>query len=112
MAHQEYQSGIDACVRSAQACEHCANARLFEPDANALAACIRLARDCAAVCWLTASLMSRRSEFDTDVCRLCAAVCDACAGECERHSPDHCRRCAEACRTCAEACRTVGGLAA
>ena len=112
MAHQEFQSCIEACAQCAQVCEHCANACLFEPDANVMTACIRLDRDCAAICWLAAAFMSRRSEFDTDVCRLCAAVCDACANECEKHSHDHCRRCAEACRKCAEECRNVAGVAA
>lgn len=109
MTHRDYQSCIDACVRCAQACEHTANACLAEPDGRAMAECVRLARDCAAVCWLAAAFMSRRSEFDTDVCRLCAAVCTACGTECEKHGPDHCRRCAAACRACAEECRTVVG---
>lgn len=111
MAHQEYQACIEACVRCAQECENCANACLFEPDAKAMAGCIRLDKDCAAICWLTAAFMSRRSEFDTDVCRLCAAVCEACGTECEKHPHDHCQRCAEACRTCAEECRKVAGIA-
>lgn len=109
MTHRDYQSGIDACVRCAQACEHTANACLAEPDGRAMAECVRLARDCAAVCWLAAAFMGRRSEFDTDVCRLCAAVCTACGTECEKHGPDHCRECAAANRACAEACRTVVG---
>lgn len=112
MTHQDYQACIDACVRCAQECEHCAAACLGEPDVKTMTECVRLARDCAAVCWLAAAFMSRRSEFDTDVCRLCAAVCQACGTECEKHEPDHCRRCAEACRTCAEECRKTAGPAA
>lgn len=110
MTHRDYQSCIDACLRCAQACEHCANACLAEPDVKTMAECIRLGRDCAAVCWLAAAFMSRRSEFDTDVCRLCAAVCDACGAECARHTSDHCRRCAEICRACAEECRKTAGV--
>lgn len=110
MAHEQFKTCIDECARCAQECELCATACLSEPDVKALAECIRLNRDCAAVCWLAASFLSRRSEFDTDVCRLCAAVCDACAAECAKHEHDHCRRCADACRLCAEECRKVGEL--
>lgn len=112
MTHQQYQSCLDACVRCAQECERCATACLLEPDPKAVAACIRLDKDCAAICWLAAAFMSRRSEFDTAVCGLCAAVCRACGTECESHESDHCRRCAETCRACAEECRKVAELAA
>lgn len=111
MSHQQFQSCLDACVRCAQACEHCATACLAEPEVGAMAKCIRLDKDCAAVCWLAAAFLSRRSEFDTEVCRLCASVCDTCATECGAHAHEHCRRCAEACRACADACRTVAGVA-
>lgn len=110
MTHEQYQSCLDACVRCALACEHCATACLAEPDTGAMAKCIRLNQDCAAICWLAASFMGRRSEFDTEVCRLCASICDACAAECGAHAPEHCQRCAEACRTCVEACRTMAVL--
>lgn len=32
MSHQEHRSCIEACVRCAQECEHCANACLSEKD--------------------------------------------------------------------------------
>jgi hypothetical protein len=109
MSHQEFQSCIDACVQCAQECEHCVTACLGESDVQNMAACIRLDRDCAAICWTAVAFMSRRSEFDAEVCRLCASVCAACGSECGKHSHDHCRRCAEACQRCAEACRQMAG---
>lgn len=112
MAHREYQSCIEACVRCAQECEHCANACLGEPDVKTMAVCIRLDRDCAAICWLAAAFMSRRSEFDTDICRLCASVCASCASECGKHMHDHCQRCAEACQKCAQECSNMAAAAA
>lgn len=112
MGHREYQSCVEACIQCAQECEHCATACLLEPDVNSMARCISLDKDCAAFCWLAAAFMSRRSEFDTDVCRLCATVCEACSRECGKHASDHCQRCAEACRKCAEECRNVAGVAA
>ncbi len=112
MAHREHQSCIDACVRCAQECEHCAGACLDESDVKMMAECIRLDKDCAETCWLAAGFMSRGSHFIADICRVCAEVCDACAAECARHKPDHCKRCAEACRKCAEECRKMSGAAA
>jgi hypothetical protein len=61
MAHEQFRSCIDACTRCAQECEHCADACLGETDVQKMAECIRLDRDCAAICWLAAGLMSRGS---------------------------------------------------
>ncbi|MBA4066893.1 MAG: four-helix bundle copper-binding protein [Isosphaera sp.] len=83
MTHQQFQSRIDACVR--------------------------LDQDCAAICWTAAAFMGRRSEFDTEMCQLCASVCDTCSYECGKHDHDHCRRCAKAWCLCAEACRELAG---
>jgi hypothetical protein len=107
MAHHEHESSINACVRCAQECEHCADACLNEPDVKEMAECIRLDRDCAQICWAAAGYLSRGSEFMNDICRVCAEVCSACGAECERHVYEHCQPCAEACRRCAEACRTM-----
>ena len=107
MAHREHPPCIEACIRCALECEHCETACLGEPDMKMMAECIRLDRDCAAVCWLAAAFMGRRSEFDADLCRLCATLCDACGAECAKHKVDHCLKCAESCRACAEACRTM-----
>lgn len=107
MAHREHPPCIEACIRCALECEHCETACLGEPDMKMMAECIRLDRDCATVCWLAAAFMGRRSEFDADLCRLCATLCDACGAECAKHKVDHCLKCAESCRACAEACRTM-----
>lgn len=112
MSHEQNRSCIEACVRCAQECEHCSSACLEEHDVAALAACIRLDRDCSAICWAAAGAMSRSSPFLTEFCRLCADLCDACAEECARHEHDHCQRCADACRQCAAECRRMAGTPA
>lgn len=114
MPHEQFKSCIDACVRCAQECEHCATACLGERDAASLANCIRLDADCAEMCWGVASFMSRGSEFAPDLCGMCAEICDVCAAECQKHASrmDHCRVCAEVCRNCAEECRQVAGVTA
>ena len=112
MAHEEHQSCIKACVECAEECEHCVEACLSEQDVAAMAECIRLGRDCAAICWMAPALMSRGSQFAREVCQLCAEICDACCTECEKHETEHCQNCAAACRCCAEECRKMAGVAA
>lgn len=111
MSHQQYHACIEACMQCAQECEHCGDACLKEDDVTALAACIRLDRDCAQMCWTAAAFMSRDANLLDDLCRLCAEFCDLCAAECAKHEHDHCRRCADACRHCAEECRRMAGAA-
>jgi hypothetical protein len=107
MAQPQYSACIEACNRCAEACHHCAASCLREPDVTAMARCIALDIDCAAMCQLAAGAMARDSESARSVCALCADICESCADECARHPMDHCRDCAAACRHCAEACRRM-----
>ncbi len=108
MPHQQFQSCIDACDACAIACDHCAVSCLAEKDVKAMARCIQLDMDCAAICRLASACMARGSELAGMICETCAEVCDACAQECEKHSAmEHCRQCAEACRRCAQECRKM-----
>ena len=112
MSQRDYEACIEACVQCAQACEHCADACLSEKDVKKMAECIRTDRDCASMCWTTAALMGRGSQFVQDVCRVCADICERCAGQGEKHEMDHCQECATACRKCAEECRQTAGITA
>lgn len=107
MTHERYQACIDACNRCAQACFHCAAACLQEPDVQQMTECIRLDLDCAEVCRLASSVMSRGSDCAPQVCALCAEICIRCGDECARHPMDHCQECARVCRECARICRTM-----
>ncbi len=112
MSHEQFQSCIDACVRCAQECEHCAAACLQEDDVKILARCIKLDADCGKICWSAAGHMSRGSKFAQEICRVCADICEACGEECNKHGMDHCQRCAEPCFKCTEECRCMAGVAA
>jgi hypothetical protein len=109
MAHQQYQSCVDACNECAVACNHCATACLQEPDVKMMARCIALDMDCAEVCRLAAAAMARGSEFASAICEVCADVCEACGEECAKHSAVHCQDCAKACQRCAQECRRMAG---
>lgn len=107
MAHQRYNACIEACNECAIACNHCATACLREDNVKAMARCIALDTDCAAICQLASAAMARGSEQSQAICTLCADICEACGKECGKHSMDHCQQCAQACRDCAAACRKM-----
>jgi hypothetical protein len=110
MSHEKNQSLIDTLNNCATECSHCAMACLDENDVKMLAGCIKLNIDCAEVCRLAASLLSRGSEHGIHLLSECAEICNACARECKKHSHmEHCRKCAEVCFNCAEECTSVTG---
>ncbi len=110
MSDSEYQACLTACMECMVACERCTIALLREPG-DAPVGVARLTRDCGATCWFAARFLARRSEFDAEVCRLCAVVSEACARACEKYDLEYCRACAIASRLCAERCRDLTQLA-
>lgn len=105
MSHEKNIALIDALNNCATECNHCAMACLEEFDVSMLTKCIRANIDCADICRLTASLLSRGSEHGNHLLKECAEVCESCAEECEKNSHmEHCKKCAEVCRHCAEEC--------
>lgn len=105
---------IEACAECAQTCTVCADACLSEANVQHMVTCIRLNLDCAEVCRVTGTLMTRPSHRDAPALRAqlqaCIDTCRACADECAKHEDsDHCRICAESCRECAEACEVMSG---
>lgn len=101
---------IRACAECNQTCTMCADACLAEDEPKLLARCIRLNLDCAAICSLTAGVVSRQlspsAALVSSVLDACRVACKECAVECERHQAmhEHCRICAESCRRCERAC--------
>ena len=108
LQHSKWQSCIYACMRCAEACEFCATSDLKEQDVKMMATCAQINRECASVCWASASLMSIDSRFAKQFCNLCVDICEACARECERHRVDHCQKSAQTCRACTDECRRIG----
>jgi hypothetical protein len=105
---------VDACAACGLACTSCADACDGETaHVEELRRCVRLNLDCAAICFATASVLSRQLLPDENVFRVqaeaCEVACAACAAECERHAEihEHCRLCAQICRRCEELCRRV-----
>ena len=107
MGYHETKKCIDACLKSAALCNHCAASCLQETDVKMMAKCIQLDMECAVLCYAAAQLMSLGSDNAAAICKLCAAACEACAVECGKHSNEHCKECAAACRECAAECKAM-----
>lgn len=108
MAHDKEL--LQKLAQCADACEMCANACLDEDDIKMMVRCIRLDRDCAKICYTTASFIASHSQNTQALIKACEDLCRKCADECEKHKHSHCQECARACRECAEACRLYAGV--
>lgn len=97
---------IDNCFEAAQASEWCATA-CIRMGSEEMARCIELCRDVADVSTLHARMMTRDSDYSSDLAETCADLCEDCADECEQHDHDHCQTCAEVLRECADSCRDM-----
>ena len=105
--YHTYQKCIDACLRCAALCHHCANSCAQEENVKMMARCIQLSMDCATVCIAAAQLMSLGSDEIKEMCKICARICEACEAECRKHDNIHCAECAAACDDCAEECMSM-----
>ena len=105
--YHTYQTCIEACLKCAAICNHCASSCAQEDDVKMMARCIQLDMECAAICYASAQLMSLGSDKAKDICRLCAAICNECGNECAKHETEHCQECAAACKKCAEECEKM-----
>jgi len=65
--YHEYQSCIEACLKCAAICNHCASSCTKEQDIKMMARCIQLDMECAAICYASAQLMSLGSEQAKDI---------------------------------------------
>ena len=101
-----HQAVLDALSRCIAACEMCATACPQEDDVQMMVPCIRLDRDCADICRLTAAFIARGSDHARHVLKECIEICRKCGEECGQHQHDHCQQCAAACQACLEACKT------
>ena len=105
--YHTYKACIEACLKCAAICDHCASSCTKEDDVKMMARCIQLDLECSAICYAAAKLMSLGSEYSNQICSICADICEACGTECANHNNEHCKECSEACFACAEECRRM-----
>ncbi|SDE12986.1 four-helix bundle copper-binding protein [Sporomusa acidovorans] len=85
-------------------CEHMTAYVAKQPNVEMRVRQLRLLRDCADICGLTAKYVARCSAFAKDIACLCAHICEVCGDECAKH-PDHAsQHCAHVCMHCAKEC--------
>lgn len=101
--HAEIIAAIDLCNECGDACDRCASNCLNGEAVDSRIACITLNQECAQLCRLTASLLSRGSRYGRKLGGLAAQVAQECAEECEKHDDDDCLACADVCRSCVHA---------
>jgi hypothetical protein len=108
-------ASIEALDDCAQACTADADANLGEQNVAEMVKCIRLCLNCADICAVSATVVSRAAAADNGVIEpllaACAAICRSCGDECARHAQmhAHCRVCEGACRRGEQACRELLG---
>jgi len=105
--YHTYKICIEACLKCAAICNHCASSCTQEEEIKMMARCIQLDMECSAACYAAAQLMSLGSQKAKELCRICADICEICGHECGKHQTEHCQECADACKQCAEECRKM-----
>lgn len=107
MGYHDNKKIIEACLKCAALCNHCAVSCLEESNIRMMAKCIQHDMECAAICYATAQLLSLGNKHTKAITKLCADFCEECAEECKKHDNKHCQECADACQECAEACLSL-----
>lgn len=102
--NKELLKTITTCATE---CEICFDACLENDRTEALLKVLRLCRDCAKICYSTASFIASNSTHAKHLAKECAEICKDCADSCGNHEDDEheCMACMEACRACEKACR-------
>jgi hypothetical protein len=91
---------IGALAECVEACSACAYRCGF--GSEGMAACGRLCADCASICELVHTLLSRESPWAASIARVAAQVSTECAAEGEKHDDEVCRACVPVCRAAAK----------
>jgi hypothetical protein len=68
---------------------------------------LRLLRDCADICTLTAKYIARCSYFTKSIASLCAQICEVCGNHCLQYPDKLSQRCGQICLRCAQECRVL-----
>ncbi|MFC7356736.1 four-helix bundle copper-binding protein [Jejudonia soesokkakensis] len=101
MKREQLISILGNCIN---ACNHCADACLDEPNVQHMATCIRTDHVCAEVCSSLSQILHTKYKNVEGLVRYCISVCKDCKATCEGHDHDHCKACAKACDECIRAC--------
>jgi hypothetical protein len=112
-AYAQAPAKANDCMAECGACgETCAKTVSFckrEGGAHAAAAHLKLMSDCATMCKTSKDFMSKGSDFQKQVCKVCADACSKCADSCATLKGKAMADCAAQCRKCATTCTKMAG---
>ncbi len=80
------------------------------PDVNTRIKQLKLLRDCADICGLTAKFIARKSAFSNSVAGLCAYICEICGAECAKYPDAESQNCSKICMNCAKECKEFAAM--
>jgi hypothetical protein len=89
----------------AAVCERTTNLVLAKPDVHSRMTQLQLMRDCADMCVMFETYMTRQSPFSKHTAELCAYICECCGHECMKFQDHESQMCAQTCFKCARECR-------
>lgn len=110
MPHHMHKMLINTIQDCEIVCEEMTTMLKRRPDMHMRATQLRLLRDCADICGLTAKFIARHSMFAHNMAGLCACICEACGRECARFKDPESQNCARVCLNCARECRKFASL--
>jgi len=101
-SHMSVLNTVQECEALCEYTEHCV---LQMKQATRRKEQLRLLRDCADICTLTAKYIARCSMFAQSTAALCAHICEICGNHCLQHPDELSQQCGRMCLHCAQQCR-------
>lgn len=92
-------------------CEHMTTFLKRKKDVQSRVLQLKLLRDCADICTLTAKYIARNSGFAKCTANLCAFICEVCGKECLKFPDRESQNCGRICLNCARECRDFAMMA-
>jgi len=105
------QKAIEDAQNCHQICLETINYCLEKGGDHAKPSHISLLSDCADICMVSTRFMMKQSEFQGQICGICADICAKCADSCDQFGDDdQMMNCAEVCRQCESSCRSMSTM--
>jgi len=104
-SHISHDRVLETIQRCESICEFTEYSILQMEDSSHRREQLRLLRDCADICTLTAKYIARCSLFAKSIASFCAQICEVCGTHCLHHPDELSQRCGQICLHCAQECR-------
>ncbi|WP_019413471.1 four-helix bundle copper-binding protein [Paenisporosarcina sp. TG20] len=98
--HHQVLETVQKCEVICESTEYC----ILQMKGSHRKEQLRLLRDCADICTLTAKYIARCSLFAKSIACLCAQICEFCGKHCLQHPDEQSQICGQMCLHCAQEC--------